>query len=439
MNPVLSKIDHYLEDEQLFQLVKQDLSQRWLKTLFTGRNTTPVEVSLRMLVIKRLYQYSYEETERCVSDSLVLRKFCRIYLNPVPDDTTLIRTANLIRSETLVAFNARITELTIENKVTKGKKLRTDGTVVESNIHAPSDNRHLADSVRVLSRNLRRAGELIKDAVQVTQDQAKNMNTAAKRHARKIGETLRKRTDEALASGQKMYTELLEITKSAIHRAKGTLPQLRQTAGKTAKHLTRELEKFTPLAEKVVQQTKRRILENEKVPAQEKIVSIFEPHADIICRGKEDHPVEYGHKVWLDEVDGGIVTHYRILVGNPSDEKQWKPSLEAHIETFKHPPEQASADRGLFSAQNETTSEELGVIHSVLPQKGYRSKERLEHEHRDWFVAGRKWHAGIEGRISVLKRAHGLGSCLNHGLPGFEGWVGWGVIAGNLAVIGRNK
>lgn len=201
-----------------------------------------------------------------MSDSLVLRKFCRKYLNPVPDDTTLIRTANLIRSETLVAFNARITELAIENKVTKGKKLRTDGTVVESNIHAPSDNRYQSDSVRVLSRNLRRAGELVKDAVQVTQEQAKSMNTAAKRLARKIGETLRKRTDEALASGQRVYTELLEITESAIHQAKETLPQLRQTAGKTAKHLTGELEKFTPLAEKVVQQTKRRILENEEVP-----------------------------------------------------------------------------------------------------------------------------------------------------------------------------
>ena len=147
--------------------------------------------------------------------------------------------------------------------------------------------------------------------------------------------------------------------------------------------------------------------------------------------------MEYGHKVWLNEVDGGIVTHYRILNGNPNDETQWEPSLKAHVESFGKPPEQASADRGLYSAPNEKYAKDLGVQHVVLPKRGYKSKQRREHESQEWFVAGRKWHAGVEGRISVLKRAHGLGRCLNHGLPGFERWVGWGVIAGNLAVMGR--
>ena len=135
-------------------MIKSDLSKRCPKTLETGRKSTPVEVALRMLVVKRLYHYSYAETERYVSDSLVLRQFCRVYLNRVPDDTTLIRLANLIRPETLEKFNARITELALKSKVTKGKKLRTDGTVVETHIHAPSDSRQLADSVRVLARTI---------------------------------------------------------------------------------------------------------------------------------------------------------------------------------------------------------------------------------------------------------------------------------------------
>jgi IS5 family transposase len=147
--------------------------------------------------------------------------------------------------------------------------------------------------------------------------------------------------------------------------------------------------------------------------------------------------VEYGHKIWLNKVDGGIVSHYRILDGNPSDEHQWKPSLQAHQATFDHPPEQASADRGLYSTANEKFAHKMGVEHAILPKPGYKSQLRKEHERQDWFVSGRKWHAGVEGRISVLKRAHGLGRCLDHGEAGFQHWVGWGIIAGNLAVMGR--
>ena len=137
------------------------------------------------------------------------------------------------------------------------------------------------------------------------------------------------------------------------------------------------------------------------------------------------------------EVDGGIVSHYRILEGNPSDELQWEPSLKAHQKTFKGPPQRASADRGLSSASNEKVAQDLGVEQVILPKRGYKSQQRRDYEHQDWFVEGRKWHAGVEGRISVLKRAHGLGRCLNHGHIGFQRWVGWAVIAGNLAVMGR--
>jgi IS5 family transposase len=433
MDPVLGKIDHYLEDENLFQLIKADLSKRHPKTMQTGRNSTPVEVVVRMLIVKRLYHFSYEETERYVSDSLVLRQFCRVYLNLVPDDTTLIKWANLLQAETLQQINERIAQLALEHQVTKGKKLRTDGTVVESNIHLPSDSRQLADSVRVLARTVERARKIQQTIVAA----GENFTKAARQTARKIGEILRKRNDEAKEVGAQLYQALLDMTRKTIVQAHQTCQQIGTETGDIGLRLKKTLEIFIPLAEQVIHQTQQRIFEKQPVPAQEKIVSIFEPHTDIIVRGKEAHPVEYGHKVWLNEVDGGIVSHYRILKGNPSDELQWQPSLQAHLITFKSPPEQASADRGLYSAANEKTAQDLGIQQVILPKRGYKSKQRREYEHQDWFVEGRKWHAGVEGRISVLKRVHGLDRCLNHGEAGFQRWVGWGVIVGNLAVMGR--
>ena len=161
MDPVLAQIDQLLDDEVLYQLIRQDLAQRYPQTEQTGRNSTPVEVILRMLAIKRLYGFSYEQTEYHVRDSLVLRQFCRVYLKPVPDDTTLIRWAALIQPDTLEEFNQRLTQLARQLKVTRGRKLRTDGTVVETNIHPPSDSSLLADSVRVLGRTLSRARQVL--------------------------------------------------------------------------------------------------------------------------------------------------------------------------------------------------------------------------------------------------------------------------------------
>lgn len=437
MDAELVKIDQYLEDEKLYRLIKADLSKRWPKTQDTGRNSTPVEVVLRMLVVKRLYGYSYEGTVARVSDSLNLRRFCRVYLHDVPVDTTLLRWANLIQPKTLEKFNERIMQLAVARKVTRGRKLRTDGTVVEVNIRPPSDNRLLADGVRVLARTVVRAQGFLKQAKQKVEEPFADFTQAAKALSRQIGETLRKKTEAARTVGRQHYPELLEMTRKTVEWAHQTQTQLHKQREAQAKHLAHLLETFLPRTEQVIDQTTRRILQGEQVPAAEKIVSLFEEHTDIICRGKESHPVEYGHKLWLNEVEGGLVSHYRILEGNPSDEQQWKPSLKAHITTFGQPPRQASADRALSSEPNEQLAHDLGVKHVILPKRGYRSKARLKHEHKSWFVKGRHWQAGIEGRISVLKRAHDLGRCLAHGLTGFHSWVGWGVITGNLAILGR--
>jgi len=437
MDTELTQIDQYLDDEDLFHLVRTDLAKRCRLTLKTGRNSTPVEVILRMLVIKRLYDLSYAETERQVQDSLVLRQFCRVYLNPVPDDTTLIRAAHLIRPTTLEKFNERITQLALQAKVTKGRKLRTDGTVVETHIHAPSDNRQLADGVRVLARTVERAHQTLGRTGQALAKKFQNATEAAKRTSRQIGETLRQRTDPAKAAGRQAYGELIEMTQQTVAHAQQALDHLASRTDATARRLAETLRTFIPRVEQVIDQTQRRIFQGEQVPADEKVVSIFEPHTDIIKRGKDNQPVEYGHKVWLDEVDGGIVSHYRVLQGNPSDSQQWQPSLKAHRRIFGRPPRQASGDRGVHSEPNEQAAKTMGIKRVILPQPGHRSQQRLRHEHAQWFVQGRHWHAGVEGRISVLKRAHGLRRCLDRGWTGFQRWVGWGIIAGNLAVMGR--
>jgi len=432
----LLEIDRILEDEEIFRAVKGDLSRRYPKTLDTGRDSTPVEVIIRMLALKHLYDWSYANTVRFVSDSLVLRWFCRICLQPVCNDKTLLRWANLIQPDTLWLFNQRLSSIACELKLTRGRKLRTDGTVVESNIHPPTDSSLLADSVRVLSRLVKRAKTVLLDSAQLSAETFRDRNRSARNAARRISEGARRRGEAAKTSVQSTYRRLVSTTQASVGQAKRVLAALQGQQDKQAQKLKASLEQFLPRVEQVIAQTCQRVFAGEKVPAQEKVVSIFEPHTDIICRGKANRPVEFGHKLWLDEVEGGIVSDYRILDGNPGDSAQWQPSLDHHVELFGRPPYQASADRGVYSAPNEAYAEQIGVKRVILPRPGHKSEARRQHERQRWFKRGRRFHAGVEGRISVLKRKHGLGRCLYHGEDGFGRWVGWGIIAGNLAVMG---
>jgi IS5 family transposase len=197
-----------------------------------------------------------------------------------------------------------------------------------------------------------------------------------------------------------------------------------------------QLAEQLPQVEQVIHQTVRRVFAGESVPAQEKLVSLFEPHTDIFRRQKPGKETEFGHKVWLDEVEGVIVTRGEILSGNPADERQWQPAIDHHIHQLDRPPKQASADRGLYSPDNETYAAQQGVKHIILPKPGHKTQPRRQHEAQTWFQRGRRFHAGVEGRISVLKRKHGLGRARYHGQEGFARWVGWDVIANNLTQVG---
>lgn len=432
----LAEIDRVLDDDVLYQQIKRDLSKRCPKTMVTGRYSTPVEAIVRMMALKHLYNWSYEDTVNLVNDSLTLRWFCRLYFNSVCSDKTLLRWANLIAPATLELFNERLSQIAVEVKVTRGRKLRTDGTVVEAHIHYPTDSSLLSDGVRVLSRLVKQVKSVLLDTSQVAAETFRDRSRSARRAARGIYEHTRRRGEAAQAVVQKGYRRLVRIAQASVRQAGQALDALRAQTDQQAEKLRAALEQLTPRVEQVISQTRRRVFGGEQVPASEKIVSIFESHTDIICRGKANRPVEFGHKVWIDEVDGGIVSGYRILAGNPSDKEQWTPSLHHHVKVFGQPPDQASADRGVYSAANEAAATALGVKRVILPKPGYKSQARRQHEQQRWFKRGRRFHAGVEGRISVLQRKHGLDRCRYHGEDGFGRWVGWGIVAGNLAVIG---
>jgi IS5 family transposase len=433
MNPELVAINRVLDDDELFCMMRDDLGQRYPNTLTAGRKSTPVEVILRMLAVKHMYDLSYEQTEMQVADSLVLRQFCRVYFHAVPDHTTLCKWAKLVQPETLEAFNERILALAIESKLTRGRKLRTDGTVAETTIHHPTDSSLLADSVRVLGRTLTRAKKVLAADTGLAKETFRNRTRSAKRAARHIAHLSRRGREQL----KPHYQRLTRATEATIRQAELVLAELQTTIAEQGHELTETLQTFLPRAEKVLDQTKRRVFDGEPVPAAEKLVSIFEPHTDIIRRGKPNKDTEFGHKVWLGEVEGGFISQYRVLDGNPADEAQWQPVLQNHVQQFGHPPWQASADRGVYSAANETFATKLGVKRVILPKPGHKSDARRKHERQRWFWRGRRFHAGVEGRISVIKRKYGLGCCRNRGQVGFECWIGWGVIANNLTMMGR--
>jgi IS5 family transposase len=444
MEPELAQLDQLLEDDVLFARVKDDLARRYPNSARLGRRSTPVEVILRMLVVKRLYDWSYEQTERFVSDSIVLRQFCRLYLESVPDDTTLIRWANQVGSQTVASLNDRVVELARSLKVTRGRKLRVDSMVVESNIHHPTDSALLADGVRVISRLLRGAKKVLPTEVasQLGKKEAfRTRNRSVRRVAQRLHRIARRKGEKAREELKEAYQKLIAITQASCAQAVRVVGALRGYADEEsgARRLLEGLEHFVPLVEQGIAQATRRVLHDEQVPAQQKILSLFEEHTQIITRQKMGKPREFGRKVLIDEVDGGIISRYEILEEVGREHPHLPASLEAHQEHFRRAPQLLAADRGLYSAENERLAHQAGVKRVVLPKSGRLSHEREQHEKQRWFKRGFRFRAGIEGRISVLGRAFGLDVCLDHGEEGMGRWVGWGILTHNLRQISRTQ
>jgi transposase, IS5 family len=431
--PELAELDRLLEDDQLFQRIRADLSRRYPHTTETGRPSTPVDVVLRLLVVQHLYDWSYAQTVHFVGDSLILRQFCRLGLDPMPHHTTLLRWANLLQPETLHRLLDRVTELAQGLKVTRGRKLRIDGTVVATAIHYPTDSTLLADSVRVLGRVAQRA-------VRVLTGQVRRLGCRRTRLANQLARRIDATTAVSASAGApaerpSLYTRLLAVAGASLRQAE----QLRQMlAGRSeveVQRLASTLGDLAPLVKQVMTQTERRVLQGDPVPATAKLVSLFEPHTAIIRRGKAHVPAEFGRKVVLDEVDGGLVTRYALLVGNPPEAPELPNSLTHHQATFARAPAVLTADRAFSTLENERLAHDLGIRTVAVPRSGPLTPMQHQLQHRAAFRRAYHWRAGIEGRISVLKRRFGLDRCRYHGEAGMERWVGWGILAHNLRQI----
>lgn len=200
--------------------------------------------------------------------------------------------------------------------------------------------------------------------------------------------------------------------------------------------LRKQITSYCELGEKVLQQTRRRVMQGEQVPSEEKIYSIFEPHTDLIKRGKARKPVEFGHKVFLAESAQGLITDYQVLEGNPADSVHVRPSLDRHQKIFHQPPYLYAGDRGFHSAENQEECRRAGVSEECIPQRGgKKTAEREAFERSPRFKKGQRFRVGIEGRISVLIRGRGLKRCLAKGRERFEVLVGAAVLTNNLMRI----
>ncbi len=352
LEPRLVEMDRLLDDPKLLLQVTNDLAQSAPQALSNGRPSTPSEVTLRMSVVRRLMGWSYEQAYQEIDGSLKWRWFCRLYAQPVPSDSTQQEREALIRPATLQQLNQRLLRTAQVHGVTRAQKLRTDGTVIETNMHYPTDSRLLNDSARVLGRLLTHARQLLQPQAPADKKLFRNRARQARRLARRIGQQLRTKKGQKPTENkaQRTYRQLLKVVQTLLQQVAQVEPRLRVQGSKRAVQLAQSVAHYVPLVQQVIAQTTRRVLKGDRVAARDKIVSLFEPHTAIIQRGKSaPKETEFGRKLWYSEVDGGLISEYRILEGNPPEAAQWVRSVKHHRKVFRHPPELATADRGVFS------------------------------------------------------------------------------------------
>src|SRR3954447_12878812 len=312
--PQLEQLDRLLDDDDLVDCVRDDLARRYPRTRTRGRPSTPVEVILRMLVVMRLYSWSYEQAAYFVNDSLVLRQFCRVYLEKVPDDTTLIRWANTIGPETLAALNDRVVQLARALKVTRGRKLRVDTTAVETDIHFPTDSGLVGDGVRVVSRLLRRARAALGEAASGLKEAFRSRVRTVRRLSQQLHRIARRKNDEGREALKAAYRRLVATARRTGAQGRRVLEALREHADDPgARRLAGRLEEVLPRLKQGVRQAERRVLEEDPVPSPEKLLSLFEPHTQVVPRFKAGKPVEVGRKIRLGQTQGALATGDAIL------------------------------------------------------------------------------------------------------------------------------
>ena len=437
MDPVLKQLDALLDDEKLVDDVFARLAGRHEESVRRGRPSTPAEVVLRMLVVKHLRRWTYEQLQWEVTGNYVYRRFCRIDGGDVPDEKTMVRYGQLLDDEFLKGVFDRIVQIGKERGVSVGRKLRVDTTVVEAPMKYPTDSGLCADAVRVLSREVEKLDEAGAKLPFVRAD----VRRSVARRLLEIGQALRRRGDAAKAAIVRPYRRLLRVTNRVIRQAEqariAASRAMTKARGKRRRQLARSisaLNAMLPRAQQVVRQTRARILRGI-TNSEGKLLSLFEPRARILRRGKLHKPVEFGLLVKVQEADGGLVTDVAIVDGN-HDSALLVPSVKRHIEIFDRPPHLVATDRGFYSLDGEQHIQALGVRRAVIPHSGHRSRARIAHERQRWFRRGRAWRAGGEARISHLKR-FGMARSRYRGHSGMGRTVYWAAISNNLIAIAR--
>jgi IS5 family transposase len=436
LEPVLQTISDFLDDQKdMIEQVRRDLT-RGLKKAETGRNGLTPQQVLRSLVLMRVKNWNYRELRERIADGCTLRQFTDFYCLPVPKHDAFQRGFVRLTPQTLKAVNDLVVQAAVELGLEDGAKLRVDTTVVQTDIHHPTDNTLLWDVVRVVTRLVRRL------ATALELRRIKGFRDRTRSARRRMYEIQRMTTRQRHEQQTRTYRVLIDVAEEVVGNARAGLEKTRTMRGKdmfadmAIEELRRQIAHFCRLGDRVIDQARRRVLCGEQVATDEKIYSIFEPHTDLIKRGKVRTPVEFGHKVFLAESAQGLITQYEVLKGNPPDEMHVASSLQRHRQAFGQAPQLYGSDRGFFSEQNLTSCKHAGVKVVCIPQRGgERTARREAYEKSAVFKDGQRFRAGIEGRISVLFRGRGMKRCLAEGADRFELWVGAAVLANNLMRI----
>jgi transposase, IS5 family len=439
LEPLLEAISDFLDRQHaMIERVRRDLV-RGLKKPARGRRGMTARQVLRSLVLMRVKNWDYRELRERIADGLTLRQFTDFYCDPVPKHDAFNRGFNRLTPETLKAVNELGVEAAVVLGLEDGAKLRVDTTVVETDIHHPTDNTLLWDVVRVVTRLVGRLAKALKMRC------IKGFRDRRRSARRRMYEIQRMTTRQRQGAGSRQtatYRALIGIAEEVVASAKTAVEKTAKLHGKdlfaamAIEAIRDEIGHYCGLGERVIDQTRRRVLDGEQVPNAEKIYSIFEPHTDLIKRGKVRTPLEFGHKVFLAESAIGLITQYEVLKGNPSDEVHVAPSLARHRRAFGRAPELYGGDRGFFSEQNVAACVQGTVKTVCIPQRGgSKTPQRHAYERSAAFKQGQRFRAGIEGRISVLMRGRGMKRCRADGAERFALFVGAAVLANNLMIV----
>lgn len=435
LGPELAKVDRWLRNEELFEPFRKRFACQ------IGRPTVPVSTFVRLMYLKDRYGLGYESLVVEVRDSIQWRRFCEIPLDgKVPHPTTLSKLAKRYGDETVKELNDKLLDVARERKVLRGKKLRVDTTTIESDIHHPTDASLLADGVRVITRTVKQLQEVGAVVVNRIRDRARSV----KGGILQIAKVLRKRTGQAIEEVRQVTREIVEITEQVVAQGSQALQEAKASIGRggamaalMVEGLAKQLDDAIGLTRRVIEQTLQVEAGVRHIP--NRLVSLFDPDARPISRGKLKAPTEFGYKVLLGESEERLITGYEVYVGNPSDEGLLLPAVQQHQRATGKSPQAVATDRGFSSQANEVALMGEDVQQICLPRRGKLSEKRRAAEQRSWFRRLQRWRAGGEATISVLKRKYGLGRTRFRGHPGARTWVGYGVFTYNvrrLAIIG---